>query len=41
MSPTAERAAITMLTDRIKLSERFAYEAIELSRSAYRRLPLA
>ena len=41
LSPTAKRAAITMLTDTLQMSERFACKVVGLSRSVYRRLPLA
>ncbi|WP_420714479.1 IS3 family transposase [Rhodococcus sp. RDE2] len=41
LSPTAKRAAITMLTGTMQMSERFACKVVGLSRSVYRRLPLA
>ncbi|WP_375295646.1 IS3 family transposase [Gordonia sp. GONU] len=41
LSPTAKRAAIDMLKDAMSMSERMACRVVGLSRSAYRRLPLA
>ena len=41
LSPTAKRAAITLLTGTMQMSERFACKVVGLSRSSYRRLPLA
>ncbi|QHD88374.1 IS3 family transposase (plasmid) [Gordonia sp. JH63] len=41
LSPTAKRAAIDMLKDVKNMSERMACRVVGLSRSTYRRLPLA
>jgi hypothetical protein len=41
LSPTAKRAAITLLTGTMQMSERFACKVVGLSRSTNRRLRLA